>query len=295
MHQNGEQEADKLYPLNSGVTGVVVTRKASDASTSSAGSRRPASVVIHDNEELLRLADELHSQGMRPEERPKSSSASNLVRRNSSGYSSSGSRDRLSKMAAVKASQSSSNWPAKVSQSPPNFTNGPARPPQSPIRSRSYKGATSAVLNKVRAAESHLDPRRSSMCAVGEFRPRTSATQTTNRSQVEASRRLFGSGSKKGQSEVKGQEKVMRRQKSHDTSEAKRAAFLQNRSSTGLNLFGLGHKRRSSVAVRCAADDDMSGGGMRPAKSSANILQQLGSPSPTKKKQQGHTVCLSQG
>ena len=300
MHQRGEQEADKLYPLNSGVTGVVVTRKASDASTSSAGSRRPASVVIHDNEELLRLADELHSQGMRPEERPKSSSASNLVRRNSSGYSSSGSRDRLSKMAAVKASQSSSNWSAKVSQSPPNFTNGPARPPQSPIRSRSYKGATSAVLNKVRAAESHLDPRRSSMCAVGEFRPRTSATQTTNRSQVEASRRLFGSGSKKGQSEVKGQEKVMRRQKSHDTSEAKRAAFLQNRSSTGLNLFGLGHKRRSSVAVRATDDAALTVGGMRPAKSSANILQQLGSPSPSKKKQQGaaaagHTVCLSQG
>ena len=63
------------------------------------------------------------------------------------------------------------------------------------------------------------------------------------------------------------------------------------RSSTGLNLFGLGHKRRSSVAVR-AADDNISGGGMRPAKSSANILQQLGSPSPSKKKA-GHTVRLS--
>ena len=298
MYQNGEQEADKLYPLNSGVTGVVVTRKASDASTSSAGSRRPASVVIHDNEELLRLADELHSQGMRPEERPKSSSASNLVRRNSSGYSSSGSRDRLSKMAAVKASQSSSNWSAKVSQSPPNFTNGPARPPQSPIRSRSYKGATSAVLNKVRAAESNLDPRRSSMCgAAGEFRPRSSGTLTGRESAAAAT---AGRGVlKKGQLQPEGGQtekaaKGMRRQKSHDASEAKRAAFLQNRSSTGLNLFGLGHKRRSSVAVRAAAAEDDVRSGMRPGKSSANILQQLGSPSPSKKKTTGHTVCSSQ-
>ena len=41
---------------------------------------------------------------------------------------------------------------------------------------------------------------------------------------------LRPSGGKKGQqAEVKGQEKVMRRQKSHESSEAKRAAFLQNR------------------------------------------------------------------
>ena len=75
---------------------------------------------------------------------------------------------------------------------------------------------------------------------------------------------------------------------------------LAARSSTGLNLFGLGHKRRSSVAVRATDDAALTVGGMRPAKSSANILQQLGSPSPSKKKQQGaaaagHTVCLSQG
>ena len=195
-----------MYPLNSGVTGVVVTRKGSNASTTSASSsrQRPASVVIHDNDELLRLADELHSQEMGLEgERPKSSSASNLVRRNSSGYSSSGSRDRLSKLAK---SQGTSKWPAKGCPSPPATTNGPTRPPQSPIRSRSYKGATSTVLSRVRAAESNSDPRRSSMC---NLRP---------------------SGGKKGQqAEVKGQEKVMRRQKSHESSEAKRAAFLQNR------------------------------------------------------------------
>ena len=246
MYLNGKQEADKLYPLNFGVTGsAVVTRKASNASTSSAAGRRPASVVIHDNEELLRLADELHSQEMRLEG-PKSSSAStsNLVRRNSSGYSSSGSRDRLSKTAGVpmasQVSQSGLKWPGRaakvsqVSQSPPKFTNGPpTRPPQSPIRSRSYKGATATVLNKVRAAESNLDPRRSSMCAVGEFRPRTSGTLTEKsqpRTAEESSKRLFGSGSKKCRPE--GQDKVTRRQKSHEghsASDAKRAAFLQNR------------------------------------------------------------------
>ena len=214
-----------------------MTRKTSSASTSSVvSSRRPASVVIHDNEELLRLAEELQSQEMALKGgQPKSSSASNLVRRNSSGYSSGGSRDRLSKTVP----QSASKWPgtaakvsSQVSQGPPGLTNGPARPPQSPIRSRSYKG----VVNKVRAAESNLDPRRSSMCAVGEFRPRTAGT-LTSRSQLESSKKIFGSGSKKGhhsegQDKVKGQEKVTRRQKSHDghsASDAKRAAFLQNR------------------------------------------------------------------
>ena len=278
---------------------AVVARKGSSASTSwaaSSGLRRPASVVIHDNEELLRLADELLSQEMAREEGPQpssSSSATNLVRRNSSGYSSSGSRDRLSK-----TPQSASKWPppppvstAKVSQVPKSATNGPApaRPPQSPIRSRSYKGATSTVLNRVKAAESNLDPRRSSMCgAAGEFRPRSSGTLT----------RESATGKvvlKKDQLQLPEKAaKGMRRQKSHDASEAKRAAFLQNRSSTGLNLFGLGHKRRSSVAVRAAAAEDDARSGMRPAKSSANILQQLGSPSPSKKKT-GHTVCLSPG
>ena len=287
-----KQEADKVYPLSSA---AVVTRKASSASTSSAASsglRRPASVVIHDNEELLRLADELLSQEMALEERPQPSSpATNLVRRNSSGYSSSGSRDRLSK-----TPQSASKWPppppvssAKVSQVPKSATNGPApaRPPQSPIRSRSYKGATSTVLNRVKAAESNLDPRRSSMCgAAGEFRPRSSGTLTRESA--------TGKGVLK-KDQVQLPEKAakgMRRQKSHDASEAKRAAFLQNRSSTGLNLFGLGHKRRSSVAVRAAAAEDDVRSGMRPAKSSANILQQLGSPSPSKKKT-GQTVGLS--
>ena len=287
-----------MYPLSSA---AVVARKGSSASTSSAAScglRRPASVVIHDNEELLRLADELLSQEMALEEghQPSSSSsATNLVRRNSSGYSSSGSRDRLSK-----TPQSASKWPppppvstSKVSQVPKSATNGPApaRPPQSPIRSRSYKGATSTVLNRVKAAESNLDPRRSSMCgAAGEFRPRSSGTLTKRESSAAAGKGVL----KKDQLQLpeKAAIKGMRRQKSHDASEAKRAAFLQNRSSTGLNLFGLGHKRRSSVAVRAAAAEDDARSGMRPAKSSANILQQLGSPSPSKKKT-GQTVGLS--
>ena len=278
-----------MYPLSSA---AVVARKGSSASTSSAASsglRRPASVVIHD-EELVRLADELLSQEMALEGHPKPSSspATNLVRRNSSGYSSSGSRDRLSK-----TPQSASKWPppppvssAKVSQVPKSATNGPApRPPQSPVRSRSYKGATSTVLNRVRAAESSLDPRRSSMCGAAGKLTRESAA-------------AGGKGvSKKDQLQVpdKAAKGMMRRQKSHDASEAKRAAFLQNRSSTGLNLFGLGHKRRSSVAVRAAAAEDDARSGMRPAKSSANILQQLGSPSPSKKKTTGHAVCWSQG
>ena len=276
-----------------------MARKGSSASTSSAtssGLRRPASVVIHDNEELLRLADELLSQEMALEEGPQpssSSSATNLVRRNSSGYSSSGSRDRLSK-----TPQSASKWPppppvstAKVSQVPKSATNGPApaRPPQSPIRSRSYKGATSTVLNRVKAAESSLDPRRSSMCgAAGEFRPRSSGTLTKRESAATGKGALKKDQLQLPEKAAKG----MRRQKSHDASEAKRAAFLQNRSSTGLNLFGLGHKRRSSVAVRAAAAEDDARSGMRPAKSSANILQQLGSPSPSKKKT-GQTVGLS--
>ena len=283
-----------MYPLSSA---AVVARKGSSASTSSAASalRRPASVVIHDNEELLRLADELLSQEMALEERPQPSSpATNLVRRNSSGYSSSGSRDRLSK-----TPQSASKWPppppvstSKVSQVPKSATNGPApaRPPQSPIRSRSYKGATSVALNRVKAAESKLDPRRSSMCgAAGEFRPRSSGTLTKRESSAAAGKGVL----KKDQLQLPEKAaKGMRRQKSHDASEAKRAAFLQNRSSTGLNLFGLGHKRRSSVAVRAAAAEDDARSGMRPAKSSANILQQLGSPSPSKKKT-GQTVGLS--
>ena len=91
------------------------------------------------------------------------------------------------------------------------------------------------------------------MCgAAGEFRPRSSGTLTSRESAA-------GKGVlKKGQLQPEGGQdkavKGMRRQKSHDASEAKRAAFLQNRSSTGLNLFGLGHKRRSSVAVRAAAE-----------------------------------------
>ena len=146
-----------MYPLSSA---AVVARKGSSASTSSAASsglRRPASVVIHD-EELVRLADELLSQEMALEGHPKPSSspATNLVRRNSSGYSSSGSRDRLSK-----TPQSASKWPppppVSTAKVPKSATNGPApRPPQSPVRSRSYKGATSTVLNRVRAAESSL-------------------------------------------------------------------------------------------------------------------------------------------
>ena len=126
------------------------------------------------------------------------------------------------------------------------------------------------------------------MCgAAGEFRPRCSGTLTRESAAT-------GKGVlKKDQLQLPEKAaKGMRRQKSHDASEAKRAAFLQNRSSTGLNLFGLGHKRRSSVAVRAAAAEDDARSGMRPAKSSANILQQLGSPSPSKKKT-GQTVGLS--
>ena len=270
MPVSGQQ--DELQPLHSG---TVVARRGTPPNAR----RRPASVVIHDNEELLRLADQLHSQEAL--EQSKSASATNLVRRNSSGYSSSGSRDRLAKTAAADA---------KVSQASQSVPKVPT-----PNSSRRYKGAAT-----VAGAESKLDPRRSSMMArVGEFRPRASVTLTSRSSGslppgqnggqgrvADGGKKhlLGGGGGGKKSPEVRA--KVTYRQKSHEqhaaVSDAKRAAFLQNRSSTGLNLFGLGHKRRSSVAAGHA--DDAALAGMRPARSSTNLGQHPGSPALSKKR-----------
>jgi hypothetical protein len=242
--------------------------------------KRPSSVVIHDNEELLQLVDQIHLKEMEEEmkkmavEQPKASSSgaaglpsASLVRRNSSGYSSGSCGERPRANVNRSGPQLQPTTAGRVM--PPG--GGCGAGPPTPAR----KGS---VMSKVRQAESEPN-RRSSVSVVpqqrgtgmqhGRFQtvptetaaePKRSEAKTHGSSRIHFGS-IFGSSVEKSkrnslshqqqpsQQQQDKPSKLPKKQQSQDSSQEKRVAFLQARSSTGLNLFGSAHRRRSSVVI----------------------------------------------
>ena len=191
--------------------------------------RRPSSVLIHENEELLRIADELHIRDLTREAEEKMAAAKEralqtrkpsgttaLVRRNSSGYSSGGSNSHLNRTAKSKVPAPASGKAVTLSKletrkataSSKNDRRGSVTPTNMSSSPTSVSGAKPLAFNFPQ------NPRRSSMMVnvdmatpngLGKAKP---ISPTKLNSQGKSSRMsfgsIFGSGSNKRNSLIGG-------------------------------------------------------------------------------------------
>jgi hypothetical protein len=214
--------------------------------------KRPSSMLVHDNDELLQLADELHLRDIHGAE----------------------SKERRQAVVAGRRSSSSAGYLL--------YHGVTANQPMEPDQNFASKKSRTLSQKDLEAL------RRVSVCS-GQMTPadgvplKLSPTSTSNSksSKLSSLGHLFGTGGKRGtgagsnppvvnvggvQSKIA---KKMERQLSKEggpPSDQRRAQFLQARSNTGLNFFG---SRRRSIAIT----DDAYNVALRSAKSHLDLSE----------------------
>jgi len=229
-----------IEPIDDEVDHVVRRRNAPKRNTSDP--KRPSSMLVHENEELLQLADELHLrdlQGLRGED---SKSGSSKYGR------------RSSTCAGVLLYQTVSD----------------DLNPDADAKTRTLTQKDLEALRRISVCSSQ--PSQADGVAL-KLSPKNSSSKLST-----SFGHLFGSGAKRGggsgsnppvvanvgtvQSKIA--KKLERQQSKEGSSDQRRAQFLQTRSNTGLNFFS---NRRRSIAVA----DDAYNISLRSAKSHLDL------------------------
>ena len=235
-------------------------------------SKRPSSVLVHDNDELLRIADELQ----RRDQVHLTTPASSLVRRNSSGYHSSSSNkpEAAATAASTTSPANCSNINQKGQTSPRQrkTSHGPYYHQQQQRSStKSFKNSLRrGSVNPTEKAE-NVEHRRASVAIASPTASK--ATSSRPSSSTKILNHLFGSSGKRSSTSSHHKARKYERQHSsnllqvhQEENNSKRAQFLSaGRSATGLSLFGAASRRRS-VAVSNEAFD-----AIRQAKSHVDL------------------------
>ena len=237
----------------------VVRRKRNVPKRNTSDPKRPSSMLVHENDELLQLADELHLRDLHQSRNQDWKEAVKSGRRSSSsaGY--------------LLYHGVSDDNPLELEQI--------LAPVQSKLRSGSQKDASDAL-------------RRASVCSnrfhttdgnnsVTQSSLKSSPNSGSKSSKLTSLGHLFGSGGKNrsGSSTnppvvanvggvqgkiVKKMERQLSKESGNNVGDNRRAQFLQARANTGLNFFG---GRRRSIAIT----DDAYGVALRAAKSHLDL------------------------
>jgi len=250
-----KREPSKLPPETEVDEGDVVKRR-NPPKRNTSDPKRPSSMLVHDNEELLQLADELHLRDMAGLENEdwKLGSKSKYGRRSST-------------YAGILLYQ--------------------------PV-SDDQNAESSEAKNRTLTQKDIEALRRISVCSsrpsAADGVPLKLSPKSPSSNKLSTLTHLFGSGSKRGGGSGAGphaggvQSKIakkMERQLSRDNGppvtgvDSRREQFVQSRSNTVLNLFG---NRRRSIAV----SDDAYSVSLRSAKSHLDLAQSNGGVDPEK-------------
>ncbi|XP_059087734.1 uncharacterized protein LOC131884098 isoform X9 [Tigriopus californicus] len=259
---------------------------------------RPNSVLVHDNEELLKLAEELEIMNMMGhdiqdilDQCPKSpspqrklsshcgepSSRTTLVRRNSSGYHSGGSGifAKCGQTNTKEEVQSHPNpeGPRQMIQAPQaNLKSTPS--PKIAHRSSMFEDSSKQTnTNSQSSVENHSKSSRLSSISSLFGASKRSSMQGSGHNPSKSVRKYDRQSSSSGRSGNKITGKSSQTGEEPNSSDDKRSNFIQSRSSTALQLLS---SRRKSLAVT----DNDAYAAMRSAKSQTDLTKSTAKPSP---------------
>lgn len=254
LDEHDEEEEEEVIQFRNREKKAAPAAKVGRKSSGVGGGLRPSSVIVHENDELIQLAQELHMRDVWRQDVTKSSSWERqqqqklLQQENKSRLSSSSSSKLISSKRGAAAHQ-----PAIVT------------PPQSGFKGSLRRGSVNPETKNSLSTE--VTPRRSSVSMAGAGGGNKGPSSKLNF----GLNQLFGSSGRKSAQQHhhhqgvqhKLAKKVDRQQSTasnNDSShlsvdygggESKRALFLNaGRSATGLSLFGVGSgasKRKSSI------------------------------------------------
>lgn len=268
-------DADQLLKVELRTTASTQHQDSSGSCEPEVRLPRPSSIMVNDNEELVKLAQELQRRDTAKTGTFKSdcqlSAPTTLVRRNSSGYSTgscSGSEQQLPhpiKEGGFKRKKSNTKIPV-------------VNPGESVYRKSSCAGSDYLRRQSLAVSPGHVEPGRSKL-NIGSFFGSKRNSLSSGGAQMKIAKKYERSMSTLGP--IRTEDTIPmgspRKERKVSCGEQKRMQFLQSRTSTGFNLFG--SNRRVSIAV----PDNAYSSAIRNAKSHIDLTVGTDSPPVTKR------------